>query len=358
MSNFEVEEGIIEAPERIAMIGEGGLGKTSFASCAPHPFFLDIERGTTRFKWVSRNKARIEKWDDLKAAIQHLTDDPHPYKTVVLDTLDRAEWLCWKQLTEDDGVKSIEAVAKGFGKGYNMAYEQFRILFSMFEKLGEKRDIHVIILAHPKLEKVRNPNGADYDRHTFKVHAAVGNLMYEACDHVLFAQRNTVVAMSEEQFNDDRARAKGGDQRIMHTQGGPTRLAKSRVTIPDPVPLSWHDWVCYLASAGSPRLLRETVVENARRYDDPDIIRKTAAMVADTTSRSPKDYVLLLSAANKKLAGMVGGIPGMSAPIEEPGHDPKPADSKAEAKPEAKSEAKPEIHEPKPDEVKVTGATN
>jgi hypothetical protein len=338
-NNYEVEEGIVEAPERIAMIGEGGLGKTSFAACAPYPFFLDIERGTRRIRHVARNKEPIEKWVDLKGTIDWLLTSKHPYKTVVLDTLDRAEWLCWKFLQEQDGVGSIEQVAKGFGKGYNVAYEQFRVLFSMFEQLAEKRDMHVIILAHPKLEKIRNPNGADYERHTFKVHSAIGNLMYEACDHVLFAQRNTVVAVAEETFEDGRPRAVGGDQRIMHTQGGPTRIAKSRVTIPDPLPLSWHDWVCYLASAGFQRLLRETVVENARRLGDPEIMRKTATMVADT-SRSPKNYVALLAEANKRLAQMLG-TPGTSvgsAPAE-PEHKPESKPEQPTKQPEAKGES-------------------
>jgi hypothetical protein len=169
----------------------------------------------------------------------------------------------------------------------------------MLESLVEQRGMNVIILAHPKLEKIRNPSGADYDRYAFKVHAHVGNMMYEACDHVLFAHRNVVV--TEQAFDEARHRAIGGDKRLLRTVGSPTYLAKTRATIPDPIPLSWHDWVCHLANAGFPRLLRDTVRDNARRLGDANTAKKIDGMISEGAD------VKTLARANAKLLQMIGG---------------------------------------------------
>lgn len=339
---LDIEEGFQEAPLRIAVIGEGGLGKTTFASCAPYPIVLDLERGSKRFQHIGRNKSPIETWENLRASIDWLRTSKHPYKTVVIDTLDRAEWLCWKHVCETDRVASIEQVGKGFGKGYTASYEEFRGLFSKLEKLGEDRDMHVIILAHPKVEKVQNPSGADYGRYTFKVHSSVGNLMFEACDHVLFAARNTVV--TDEVFDEARHRAIGGEQRVLRTTGGPTWVAKSRDSIPDKIPFSFHTWACFLAAAqpGYPRLLRETVVENARRLGNQETIAKVADLVAN---EKQANYVKLLAQANKRLMELIGGFPDQAPPKEvsqQPaGHAATTSPDASKSEP-AKQDAKPE----------------
>jgi len=309
--NFEIEEGVVEAPERIAVIGAGGIGKTTFAACAPRPIMLDVEKGSRRFKHVGRNKEQLDSWPKLKAAVDWLRNKPHPYKTVVLDTLDRAEALCWQYLCELDGVRTIENFQKGYGKGYTAAYEEFRSLFGQLEQLLETRDMHVIILAHPKVEKVNNPISADYSRHTFKVHSSVGNLMYEACDHVLFAQWD--IRVDDTLYSDDKYRAIGGEKRFITTVGSPGLIAKTRVGMPSRIPMAFHDFICFLAQAGSTRLLRETVHENARRYGDAETLRKVVELIAD---QSKPNYVKLLAQANRKLMDLCGGIPGMSVPVE------------------------------------------
>ncbi len=319
---FEVEEGAVDAPERIAVIGDGGIGKTTFASNSPRPIFLDLEGGSKRLKYVARNKNPISNWPAIMETLVKLETEKHPFKTVVIDTLDRAEWYCWQYLCERDGATSIEFVAKGYGKGYTEAYTQFRGLFAALERLVEKREMHVILLAHPKIEKVRNPGGSDYDRTVMKLHTQVSNMLYEACDHVLFATRNMIV--TEDFADEKRPRAIGGEKRILHSAGNPNRMAKTRASVPDPLPLSWHEWVSHVAAAGFPRLLRETVVDNARRLGDPTIINQVNEIV-----RGHANDVGMLSKANEKLLKRLG----TAFQPEEPASAPsaQPADASAQA---------------------------
>lgn len=320
---MEIEEGIADVPERIAVLGEAGIGKTSFAAAAPYPFFIDVENGSKRFKHIARNKKRIEDWETVYASVEWLRTAKHSYKTVVLDTLDQTESYCWNFLCRQDGVNSIEQVNKGFGKGYIAAHEQFRMLFSAMDKLSEERGMHIIILAHQKAEKISNPIGSDYHRFSFKVHQAVGGLMYQWCDHVLFAMRDTIV--TDEVFDEARPRAIGGTKRQIRTTAAPGYVAKVRTgtgpRIPDPIPLSWHDWVCYLANSGFPRLLRETVQDNARRLGDVDTFKKIADMIAGNAD------VMTLAKANAKLLKLLG------TSYDPPAEDPQQNQQQAGAPP-------------------------
>ncbi len=300
MASFDdVEEGIGEGPERIAVMGEPGVGKSFFVAGAPRPYFIDLEGGSRRIPHIARNKTPVTSWEELLALVGRLRKDAHPYQTIVIDTVDRAEFLCWEHLCGQHGVKSIEDVKKGFGKGFIAAYEEMRRLFGALEGLCEHRSLHVVMILHQKVQKVQNPNGSDYQKHAPKVDDKVGNTILEMCDHVLYATRNIVV--SDEVFDGKRARAIGGEQRILRTTGGPGYTAKCRAAVPDPIPLSWHDWACHLAAGGFPRLLRETVRDNARRTGDDALQRQINGMLAQNPN------VERLAAANLRLLTKLGG---------------------------------------------------
>lgn len=311
---FEIEKGVVDAPERIAIIGEGGIGKTTFAASSPRPFFLDVERGSRKFRHVDRN-ANITTWQTLIDNIEWLRTEKHDYKTAVLDTLDRTESYLWRHLrhTNKTEVDSIELVGGGYGRGYSMAGEKFRELFASLEKLVEERGMHIIISAHPKLEKVRNPSGSDYERFVFKVRPEVGNMMFEACDHVLFAGRN--ITVTDEVYDESRPKAIGGDKRILYTHSTPALMAKTRGrNMPSPIPLSWHQFVCHLAAGGFPRLLRETMQENARRLGDPKTIKAIDDMVGESDvnrmANGNTKLLALLEAADKSTTKLsVEGVP-------------------------------------------------
>ena len=192
---LEVEDGVsADAPERIAIFGEGAVGKSVWAAGAPRPFFVDVERSSRKIPDVARNRRPIETWQQLRAAVAWLAAARHPYQTAVLDTLDRAEWLCWAYLREEYKAKSLEDIGGGYGKGALAALEQMRLLFASLERLCERRDMHVIVVAHQRSETIKNPMGADYQRYNFKVDAKLAGLIHEACDHVFFARRDVQVA--------------------------------------------------------------------------------------------------------------------------------------------------------------------
>ena len=231
---LNISRGVRREPPRIVIHGGPGIGKTTLASRAPNPVFLDLEHGTLQID-VARIEG-IETWEGLLAALRALATEPHDFKTVVIDTLDRAEWLCWQHICQTERVPNIEKVGKGFGKGYTAAYEAFRGLAAALEKLRTERGMAVILIAHSKVEKAPNAAGDEYERWTLKVHKQIAGLFYEQFDAILFARLQVYTRKTEA------GRTKGvGDARVLETQESPAWLAKNRYALPAQLPLSWED---------------------------------------------------------------------------------------------------------------------
>lgn len=231
---LEISRGIRREPPRIVIHGGPGIGKTTLASRAPNPVFLDLEHGTNQIDVPRIDK--IYTWEGLLATVRALAEPEYDYKTVVIDTLDRAEWLCWQHICQTERVPNIEKVGKGFGKGYTAAYEAFRGLAAALEKLRIERGMSIILIAHSKVEKAPNAAGDEYERWTLKVHKQVAGLFYEAFDAILFARLQVYTRKTEA------GRTKGvGDARVLETQESPAWLAKNRYALPAQLPLSWED---------------------------------------------------------------------------------------------------------------------
>jgi hypothetical protein len=279
---LKISRGRTDDPERLLVYGGPGIGKSTLAANAPRPVFLDLEGGTAQL-----DVARVEgltRWEDLLAAVQALTTDAHDFETVVIDTLDRAEWLCWQHLMQKENVRSIEKIGKGFGKGYTAAYEEFRRLFGSLEALWRQRRMRVIVLAHAALENVRNPTGPDYQRYTLKVHKQVAGMFYEACDATLFAHYDVAVSKSDD---DDRARASTiSDVRYVYTVEQGTHLAKNRYGLPARMPLSWDALAEGIARGNSPALLKATIRQKAAKLG-PDSAAKVNAIIAQIGDNVP-----------------------------------------------------------------------
>jgi hypothetical protein len=236
---LSVSRGARVEPPRIVIHGAPGIGKSTLASCASNPVFIDLEHGTLQLD-VARID-NVDTWEHLLSAVRVLATEPHDFKTVAIDTLDKAEWLCWKHLCAKYRVDSIEKVGgkngqSGYGRGYIAAYEEFRLLARELDALRTKRGMTVIVIAHSKIEKAPNALGEEFERWTLKVHKLIAGLFYEGFDAVLYARLEVFTRQSES------GKTKGfGDRRVMETQEAPAWLAKNRYRLPVQIPLSWDD---------------------------------------------------------------------------------------------------------------------
>lgn len=230
-----VVKGKQQAPIRALLYGVEGIGKSTFGANAPNPIFLGAEDGTAHLD-VARFP-RPETWADVRDAIRVLTHETHEYRTLVLDTVDWVEPLIWSAVCRRDGMENIEAY--GFGKGYNVALDEWRLFVSDLERLVRAKPMNVLLLAHSWIRPFKNPEGEDYDRYELKLHAKAGGLLKEWVDHVLFANYETFAK------KDNRKRVRGVDTgaRLIFTTRRAAFDAKHRGSLPETIPLGWADFV-------------------------------------------------------------------------------------------------------------------
>lgn len=215
-----------EVKPYLLIYGGGGVGKSTFAASAPSPIFISAEDGLMN---IDAKALTPSTWPELIECVDSLTRETHQYETVVIDSLDWAEPLCWAEVCRKGGKRDIEAF--GYGKGYKAAVDEWRTLLKMLATLRATKNMQIVLIAHALLSKVQNPEGDDYDRWSIKLqdskNCSAAGLIYEWCDIVGFASHEVVT-------DDTSGRAKGfaTGKRVLRTQPSAAFYAKTRLALP------------------------------------------------------------------------------------------------------------------------------
>jgi hypothetical protein len=212
--------------------GVDGVGKSHWASQAPHPIFVGAEKGTEQLD-VARFP-QTEQVSELFAQLRTLQTEKHDFQTVVLDSLDWVEPLIWKAVCDEGKVENIEQFAGGYGKGYVRALDLWRTLIKELSALNQT--MHVLLIGHVQIKSFQDPELPNaYDRYQLKINDKAAALVREAADAVLFARFETELVRS----SGTKARVRGEGKRIMYTESRPGFDAKNRFNLPFVMPLDW-----------------------------------------------------------------------------------------------------------------------
>jgi hypothetical protein len=240
-----IKTGPTREPLRILLHGVEGIGKTTFASKFPGAIFLAPEDGGGDLD-VAR--LPIESWKQAKERVQLLTTEPHDYRTLVVDTIDFLERLCFQHVVESaKGAEGIEDVGGGWGKGYTAANEEQLRFVKLLDALREQRRMHIVVLAHTEIKTFANPEGASYDRYQLRMHKHQIKLWSEWVDTILFANYEIKVNTERggqntpENLKKGKARATAPD-RILYTERRAAFDAKNRYSLPFEIPLDWGEF--------------------------------------------------------------------------------------------------------------------
>lgn len=297
MTLAAVTRGRIERPMRVLLFGTEGLGKSTFAANAPSPIFLASEDGTSQLD-VARFP-EPKSWRDTMDAIHALTVDEHDYKTLVIDTLDWLEPLCWAAVCEkpdEKGKRRDNIEAFGFGKGYVAALDEWRLLLARIERMRLARNMHVVLLAHSQVKLFKNPEDEDYDRYEMKLNAKAGGLLKEWCDVVLFGAYQTFANTDKAT---KRTRGVSNGARVVHTQRTAAWDAKNRYDLPPTLPLDWQAFSDAVAAhkPADPSKLRERITKLLEGAD-----ADLRARVEAATTKAWDDAAKLARIADKLTA--------------------------------------------------------
>ena len=228
---FTISRGKQKTAIRLCSYGPEGVGKSTFASHFPEPLFIDVEGGTKQLD-VARFPTPAT-WADLLEEIDAVIEEPDVCRTLVIDTIDRAESLLIAAMLKESGKSSIEDY--GYGKGWTLLQERF--LKDFLNRLDRviAKGVNVVLLAHAMMRKLESPEDPPYDRWELKVSKKVAPIVKEWADILLFM--NYEVMVIEE---NNRTKAKGQAKRKMHANHRPTYDAKNRYGLPDDMDLSFE----------------------------------------------------------------------------------------------------------------------
>lgn len=241
MSPLNIISGKTGGPRRIGLYGLQGIGKTTWATCAPNPIILQTEDGAGD---IDCDKFPLaSSYSEVMKNLESLYVEQHAYKTVVVDSLDWLERIIWQEVCSKKNVTSIEDI--GYAKGYTFALTQWREILEALSALRNERGLTIILVAHSKIEKFENPETESYDRYAMKLHKLAAAVVQEWCDEVLFATYKVYTKTTGEGLN-KRAQGIGGDERVLKTREHPAYAAKNRLNLPEELPLVWSEYAQFL----------------------------------------------------------------------------------------------------------------
>lgn len=256
------------APIWAHVYGPEGLGKSTFGSEAPDPVFVDIEQGTNNLVTAratfddAGDRTRPVSFAEVIGKLGELAREAHPYKTIVIDTVDALEALIWAAVCARGQVKSIEDF--GYGKGYVVALNEWRQIIDAIETLRAK-GYNVITLGHSLIKPFKNPEGEDFDRYIPKLHEKAGALIKERADAVLFCNYRNA---TRKDAQTKRVRGVTDKARLIYTSRTAAFDAKNRYDLPEEMPLRWADFFAAVQAhkPADPGALRAAILEKVATF--------------------------------------------------------------------------------------------
>jgi hypothetical protein len=235
----------VRAP-KIVLVGQGKIGKTTFAAMSPNAIGILTEDGADA---VNANAFPLaSSLQDVYAAIDTLINQDHEFQTLFLDSLDWLEPLVQDYVCKANNWKNIEA--PGFGKGYVAAAEEWRNLLSGLEVLRAQKGMGIILIAHDKIKRIEDPLTEGYDSHVLKLHDRAAGLVLEWADVVGYAGYRIFTSKTDAGFGNKETKATTTGERILHVEPHPAHCGGNRFGLTN-MPLDWAAFQDALTAAQS-----------------------------------------------------------------------------------------------------------
>ena len=174
-----------------------------------------------------------QTFEDVLSQVEWLATNEHDFRTLVIDTLNGVERLCHEMVCrrEYGGVWSKNGFTS-YMQGYEVSLADWRELLIRLDGLRDKRSMGILCLCHTKVVTFKNPEGADYDRYQPDMYKNTWGLTHKWSDVVAFLNFETFV--NQEGV---RAKASGGQHRMMYTERHAAWDAKNRLGLPEEISL-------------------------------------------------------------------------------------------------------------------------
>ncbi len=229
----------IEKPDDRPVIctisGNAGLGKTSLAATFPKPIFIRVEDGLQSIPVSHRPDAFpiLSSVDDLWDQLDALKDEPHEYKTLVIDSITQLDTMLQQYIVETDTKKpsSINQALGGYGAGYAALAGMHGCVRKYASQLNNK-GMHVVFIAHSDTETVDLPDQDAFSIYSIRIHKKSISHYIDNVDIVGFIRLETFTT-----GEGDRKKAISDGSRVITCHAIASAVSKNRYGITEDLPL-------------------------------------------------------------------------------------------------------------------------
>ena len=167
------------------LYGAPKIGKSTFCSRAEDALFIATEPGLNHLETYN---IRVNSWREFLEAMALIAKGNHPFKTIVIDTVDKLCDFCEQELCAQNNVVSLSDFV--FGKGYALYKTEMSRVFQKIFALN----MGVILTSHTQLTEVDTPQGR-ITRWTPTFPKRIQDVIIPMVDIIGFAQN--VVSLNE-----------------------------------------------------------------------------------------------------------------------------------------------------------------
>lgn len=311
-----IKRGQLRSALRYLFYGPEGVGKSSLLADVENILLADIEGGSDNID-VPRYMFRDEEgghvprsFADVLAMVEDLDQNPnHGFSALGFDTADALEALVHRHICEREGKGSIEEF--GFGKGYQVALDEFRRFLATLDRLRSK-GLHIVIVGHSIVKTFKNPEGEDYDRYQLRVHDKTAGLIKEWSDVVGFVNfEGGGAKLKGDASQAKRARGWATGARVVHLHREAAWDAKSRLSLPAEITLDVaHPWAPFALATGG---ARTASVEDLRAEVSSELERIGAEEFTTAAGKATSRTAVIEIAAKSDASTLSRIVAGLKA---------------------------------------------
>ena len=232
--------------QTVLQYGMPKSGKSSWCAQIPDAIFLATEPGLNH---LSVHQVPIVDWETFLAAAAEIDKGGHPFKTVIVDTIDNAYKYCHDFVCGKHGIKHPSDLP--YGKGHALVNNEFQRVMTKLASLP----YGLFCISHAVEREIESRTGK-YHKTMPTLPDGARKILLGMTDIILFADMETVTD-------------KDGNQqirRVLRTKPNKHYEAGDRTgKLPDPLPLDFNAFKTAFEKAVS-----QVAGTSADKKTDPD----------------------------------------------------------------------------------------
>ncbi len=223
--------GASDRPKIVMVYGVPGIGKSTVAAQLPKCVFVPTEDNVDHITSAAIMPLSTD-YNMFRNMLIEIANDEHEFENLVVDSISSLDKLINKAVETDNNVDQIDKIP--YGKGKEFALKYWDDFWSVISYIRDNRKMNIVLIAHPEIKKVPNPEGEAYDGYKPMLNEKAMERLKQNCNAVFFANYKVMVRSTDKGFNQKEHKGVGNGSAVMYTQARPAHVAKSASNPPLP----------------------------------------------------------------------------------------------------------------------------